>query len=617
MALTKVKFTPGINREGTQYTTGYGWYDCDKVRFRKGRPECIGGWAKYSEESFKGVCRSLSDWGTRVGDRYLGIGTNLKFYIESGGEYFDVTPIRLATTGVASFSATNGSSTIEVTDAGNGVSAGDFVTFSGAVSLGGDITADVLNQEYQVSATIDANTYEIEAVDTAGNPVVANASDTGNGGGSVDAAYQIGVGTNFFVPSTGWGAGPYGSGPYGSSSPLTATNQLRLWSQDAFGDDLIFNPRAGGVYYWDESAGLGQRGIALGDLPGASDAPVVALQTLVSEVDRHVICFGANPIGSTTIDPLLVRWSDQENAADWTPRATNSAGGQVLPTGTQIIGAVRTRQEILIFTDGGIVSMRFTGAPFVFSFSVVSEGVTLASPKAFAVSGDAVYFMDKDAFYVYRGAVQRLPSLVHDYVYERLNREQIYKVFGAFNPDYSEVSFFYPSGAGSTEIDSYVSFNFIESAWAIGTFERGAYLMPNTQQYPIMSSADLTNINEQYLYAHEFGASADGAPLSAFIETGDMEIADGESFFFISRMIPDVEFSGNMNDAHLTVTFNGRNFPLEDTQNLYTAVIEPDTQQNFVRVRSRELVMRFEASGTSFCWRIGDLRLDYRTDGKR
>jgi len=397
VALSKIAFNPGIDKEGTQYTADSGWFDSDKIRFRKGRVEKIGGWEKYIAAAIKGVCRSLMDWGSQDGQVFLGIGTNLKFYVETGGAASDITPIRATTTNTATFAAVNGSSTVTITDTSHGADTNDFVTFSGAVSLGGNITADVLNQEYQIDAVLTADTYTITALDTGGSVVTANASDTGNGGGAVTAEYQINTGLNSYVRSTGWGVGAWSSGAWGSASSISASNQLRLYSQDAFGDDLIFNPRAGGVYYWDKSTGASARAVALSALAGASNAPTASLQVMVSDIDRHVICFGANGIGSGALDPLLVRWSDQENAADWTPTATNSAGGQVLSVGTQIVGAVKTRQEIIISTDLGLVSMRFVGAPFIFSFAPVAENTRFASPRAGVVAADSLYFMDPAA----------------------------------------------------------------------------------------------------------------------------------------------------------------------------------------------------------------------------
>jgi hypothetical protein len=617
MPLSKIAFNPGVDKEGTQYTTDSGWFDSDKIRFRKGRVEKIGGWQKYIAGVVKGVCRSLMDWGTKDGSLFLGIGTNLKFYIEEGGALNDITPIRATTTNAATFAATNGSSTITVTDNSHGAVAGDFVTFSGAASLGGNITAAVLNQEYQIVVVPTVNTYTISAVDTSGSAVTANSSDTGNGGGSVTAAYQINVGLNSYVRSTGWGVNPWSAGAWGASSTISATNQLRLYSQDAFGDDLIFNPRAGGVYYWDKSSGVGTRAVAISALSGASNTPTGALQVMVSDIDRHVICFGVNPIGGSEIDPLLVRWSDQENAADWTPTATNSAGGQVLSAGTAIVGAVKTRQEILISTDNGLVSMRFVGAPFIFSFTPVAENVAFAAPKAAVVAGDTMYFMDPGGFYMYRGAVQRLPCSVERYVFDNINKDQIYKVFATTNPDYSEVTWYYPVGSGETDITNYVSYNYVENVWAVGTLDRGAYFNAPLHEYPIAATNDTDNVLTNYLYTQEIGYDADGSELVAYVESGDIGIGDGDSLMMINRVIPDFTLLGDQSNANLSIVFKGRDFPLDTPTTLATATVTSSSKQEHVRARSRESIIRIESSGLGYGWSVGSLRLGIRTDGRR
>jgi len=617
MPLSKVAFNPGVDKEGTQYTTDSGWFDSDKIRFRKGRVEKIGGWEKYIAGVVKGVCRSLMDWGTKDGSLFLGIGTNLKFYIEEGGSLNDITPIRATTTNAATFAATNGSSTITVTDNSHGAVSGDFVTFSGAASLGGNITAAVLNQEYQVAVVLTVNTYTISAVDTSGSAVTANSSDTANGGGSVTAAYQINVGLNSYVRSTGWGVNPWGAGSWGASSTISATNQLRIYSQDAFGDDLIFNPRAGRVYYWDKSSGVETRGVALSSVGGASNTPTGALQVMVSDIDRHVICFGVNPIGGGEIDPLLVRWSDQESAVDWTPTATNSAGGQVLSSGTAIVGAIKTRQEILISTDNGLVSMRYVGAPFIFSFTPVAENVAFAAPKAAIVAGDTMYFMDPGGFYIYRGAVQRMPCSVERYVFDNINKDQIYKVFATTNPDYSEVTWYYPVGSGNTDITNYVSFNYVENVWAVGTLERGAYFNAPLHEYPIAATNDIDNVLTNYLYTQEIGYDADGSELVAYVESGDIGIGDGDSLMMINRVIPDFTLLGDQSNASIDIVFKGRNFPLETPATLSTATVTSSSQQEHVRARSRESIIRIESSGLGYGWSVGSLRLGIRTDGRR
>ena len=578
MALTKIAFSPGINKEGTEYSADSGWFDGDKVRFRKGRVETIGGWTKYIGTAIQGVARSLFDWGSADGDKYLGVGTNLKFYVESGGIIADVTPLRNTTSaGDVTFAASNGSSTLVVSDTGHGAVEGDFVTFSGAASLGGNVTAAVLNHEYQVDLVVNANSYNITAKDSADATITANASDTGNGGGSVVGAYQINTGTNFYVDSTGWGVGGWGDPAWGESVALTVSNQLRLYSQDAFADDLIFNPRAGGVYFWDESSGISTRAVPLSSLGGATNTPTAALQVMVSDIDRHVICFGCNPLGSANIDPLLIRWSDQESVADWTPTSTNSSGGQVLSTGTTIVGAIKTRQEILVFTDVGIQAMRFIGAPFIYSFSPVAENVSIISPKAGIAAADAVFFMDREGFYVYRGAVQRLPCSVLDYVFSNLQFDQRFKIYATTNPDDSEVTWYYPVGNASADITNYVTYNYLEDNWSIGTLDRGAYIHAPTKEHPVAASNDVVNVNNNYLYTHEFGHSADGEPLNAFVASGGIGLGDGESFMAVRRVIPDFTFRGTTAAVDLSLEVRGKDFPLNTETVLATAQIDSTT----------------------------------------
>lgn len=616
MPLSKIRFNPGIDKEGTEYTAGAGWYDGDKVRFRKGRPEKIGGWRKFSQSSFLGVCRSLFDWASLEFLRFIGVGTNLKFYVTEGTNYSDITPIRDTTTaGDVTFSATDGSSTITVSDTSHGAVLNDFVTFSGAVSLGGNITADVLNQEYEITGVPTANTYTITAKDTSGVTVTANASDTGDGGVSVVGEYQINTGLNAYVAGSGWGASAWGASTWGSASPLSAAGQLRLYSQDSFGEDLIFNVRAGGIYYWDESSGASTRAVALEDLAGASNAPTVALQVMVSDTDRHVIAFGCNPIGSSAIDPLFVRFSDQENAADWTPTATNTAGGVRINSGSIIVGALQTRQEILIWTDASLHSMRFVGSPFVFQFDRITSDASMISPNAAVDVGGVVYFMDRGNFFLYNGSVQTVPCTVKDYVFSNLNQGQAYKVFAAENRRFSEVTWFYPVGQDNTEITNYVTYNYAEGVWSIGTLGRGAWISSGTRDFPIASS--VIDGGDNYLYEHEVGFDDDGQPMTAYIESGGIELADGEQFAFMKRIIPDFEFSGDEDSATVDIVVKGADFPLQDKSMLSTSAVTPSSTQLYVRNRSREVVVRLESDGSGYGWRSGDLRLDLRTDGKR
>ena len=616
MPLSKVQFNPGVDKEGTEYTADAGWFDSDKIRFRKGRPEKIGGWQKYITDAFLGIARSLHSWSSLESIKYIGVGTNLKFYVAEGASFNDVTPIRSTTSaGDVTFAATNGSSTITVSDTAHGAVVNDFVTFSDAATLGGNITATVLNQEYQIASVPNTSSYTIVAKDTSGSEVTANSSDTGNGGSSTVGAYQINTGLNAFVSGTGWGAGAWGSATWGSATSVSAAGQLRLFSQDNFGEDLIFNPRGGGIYYWDESSGTGNRAINATALAGASNVPTVALQVMVSDIDQHVIAFGTNPIGSSNIDPLFVRFSDQENAADWTPTATNTAGGVRINSGSEIIGAVQARQEILIWTDVSLHSMRFVGSPFIFEFTRLSTDVSMISPNAAVNARGAVYFMDRGNFYVYNGSVQPLPCSVKEHVFSNLNQDQAFKVFAAENNAFNEVIWFYPIGTGNTEVSNYVSYNYAENLWAVVTLARGTWIGYGGRKKPLATTA--IDGGSNYLYEHEVGFDDDDQPMTAFIESGDLELGDGEYFMYMSRILPDFTFSGNSSDASADIVIKGSNFPLESSTTISTSTVTPSSTQSFIRNRARHAVVRIESSGSGYGWRLGTLRFDMRQDGRR
>ena len=621
MPLAKYTFKPGINREGTNYSNEGGWFNSDKVRFRKGKPERIAGWEKNSLNSFKGTARSLYSYRDTDSTSYVGVGTHLKYFVKEGSTFYNITPIRKTSTNSITFAATDGSSVIVVTDSSHGAVANDSITFSSAVTLGGNITADVLNQEYQVDRILSSNTYEITAKDTSGSTVTANSSDTGNGGSGVDGSYEINVGLDVFVKGTGWGAGTWSAGTWGSTTAISAIGQLRLWSQDNFGDDLIGNIRGGGIFYWDESSGVTSRAVALSSLGGASDTPIEALQVMVSDIDKHVICFGSNPIGSSTLNPLFVRWSDTESASDWTPTATNQAGGIQLSQGSLIVGALQTRQEILIWTDVGITSMRFVGEPFIFSFIEVATGPSLISPNAAVNANNRVYFMDRGGFYVYSGSAQRLPCTVLDYIYSDLNLNQAYKCFAASIENKNEVIWFYPS-LESLEVDRYVIYNYLEDTWVIGTtddgFTRTAWIEAPTLDFPV-AAGKTSGSDTNFLFNHELGHSNDGSDFTAFIESSDFDLSpDGERLIFISKLIPDVEFRDQYSTGDtVTYTIKGRNYPLESLSTLQTINVTPESTFINARTRSRHAAIRISNTGSRYGWRTGDLRLEIRGDGKR
>jgi hypothetical protein len=701
MPLTALKFKPGINRETTSYSNEGGWFTCDKIRFRFGYAEKIGGWSAYSDSTFLGTSRALFSWVSLDGTKFLGIGTNLKYYIADGAIYYDITPIRTTTTNATTFSATNGSAVITVTDNGHGAKLNDFVTFSGAVALhssGGTITAAILNAEHQITEIVNNNSYKI-TVSSA-----ANSSDSGNGGGSVTSVYQINTGldTNFF--GTGWGAGVFGGttlslpstaindgsgltasatsvtvdsaasfsntgflkiddeimeytaktsttftglirGALGTTAATHADNatvieatfgwgmqatttvpgeNLSNWTHDSFGEDLLINVRNGGIYYWDRTSGTSSRAVELSSLPGSTSAPSVAKQIMISDQDRHIIAFGcdseANP---GTQDPLLIRFGDQESLLDFQTRATNTAGELRLSTGSEIIVALQTKQQILVYTDVSLHSMQFLGPPFTFGLTELSRNITIASPNAAVAVNDFVFWMGSKEFYVYSGTVARLPCTVLDYVFSDFNRDQIGKVIAGHNSSYGEVWWFYPSSS-ATENDRYVIYNYQEKVWYFGNLARTAWVDRGINQYPIAASTD------NKLYYHEFGqddgSTNPASAISANIESSQIDIGDGDKFTFIRRLIPDVTFRDSTNETpRANLVVKTRNFPgvtfsetsSDTVSQSASSPIELFTEQVHLRLRGRSFAFRIESDITGVMWRLGTPRLDIRPDGRR
>ena len=627
MPLQKFIFNPGINKEGTAYTAENGWFDGNLVRFRKGFPEKIGGWAKNSLNAYQGTGRKLHAWVNLQGTRFLGIGTRLKLYIQEGDAFYDVTPLRLTTSaGDVTFSATNGSSTITATDTNHGAVAGDFVTFSGAATLGGLVTAAVLNQEYEVATVTSANAYTFTAKDTSGTTVTANASDSGNGGSSVVGAYQINIGLDTFVSGSGYGSGTWGSGTFGSVSALSASSQLRLWSIDNFGEDMVSCVRAGGIFLWDNSDTVSVRAKALEDVTNANLPPTLGLQILVSAVDRHVLVLGSDPISGPTrsnvLDPLLISWCDQENILEWEPKSTNTAGNLRLSSGSQIIGGLRARQETLIWTDTALYSLQFIGAPLTFGVNLVNEGVGLIGPNAAVNSPAGVFWMDRKGFYVYNGSVQPVECSVHSYVFDDINESQNFQFFGLLNRQFNEVGWFYNS-SDSDLPDRYVTYNYVDKVWAIGKLARTAWLDEGVENNPRAAGEASSSY---YIYDHESGNDADGSPMTdVYIESADFDIGEGENFQFVRRMIPDVSFTGTGGSGQqINTVLKTRNYPGDSLATDSTTAFTATTTKIDMRARARQAVVRFESDddasegiqlGVGF--RVGGTRLDIRPNGRR
>lgn len=631
MPLQTLEFQPGIDKEGTDYSAKGGWVDGNLVRFRKGRVEKVGGWQKLGTNFYLGTGRALHSWISLGGVRYLGVGSTFKYYIEEGNTYYDITPIRATTSaGDVTFAATNGSSTITITDTSHGAVTNDFVTFSGAVSLGGNVTADVLNQEYQISLVTGVNTYEITAKDTSGATVTANASDSGNGGSSVVGTYQINVGLDTFVKSSGWGVGTWGSGGFGSASSISAVNQLRLWTHDNYGENLIINPRGAGIYRWVENNGTSVRALELSGVSGANLVPTVALQVITSETDRHLVVLGADPISGSSrtgvIDPMLVAFSDQENELDFEPTATNTAGSLRLSSGSFIVGGIKSRQEILIFTDTSLYSMNFIGPPLTFAINLINEGSGLLSPKSAVNAPNGVFYASKTGFYFYSGSVKRLPCTVQEYVFEDLDLGQAFKCHMGVNTEFSEIWFFYPSiEDGTGEISRYVIYNYEENHWSVGNLVRYAWLDAGIEDLPF---ATATTSSQQCVFEHETGFDDyQDAMTGVFIESADLDIGSGDSFTFVKQIIPDMKFvteTGISVNPAMNIVLKGRDYPGQSLTTDSTTQVTPTSTFGNVRTRARQVAFRFEsdddnaaADQKGYKWRLGSTRIEIQPSGRR
>ena len=625
MGLKKLLFKPGVNRENTRYTSEGGFYDCDKIRFRQGTPEAIGGWQRISSATFLGICRSLWNWVTLGLLNLLGVGTNLKFYIERGGQYYDITPIRDTVTLTNPFTLVAGSTTVTVTDNAHGAVDGDFVTFSGATIgyVGGNVTAADFNKEFQITF-VNVNTYTITIATT------PNATDASNSpmGGTVSAAYQINTGPEVAVPVTGWGAGAWGSGTWGVGA--TNFDPLRLWSQINFGEDLIFGPRGGGIYYWDATAGIDTRAVNLSSLGGASDVPTIQNHITVSDVSRFVFAFGCNDYGSSVLNPMLIRWSDQESAINWTPSATNQAGSLQLSKGSQIVTSLQSRQEILVWTDSSLYSLQFLGAGAgVWGSTLLGDNISIESQNAAIIASGVTYWMGIDKFYKYDGRVQTLRCDLRQYIFSDINNAQADQIFAGTNEGFNEVWWFYCS-ANSTVVDKYVVYNYAEDIWYYGTLGRTAWLDSGLRDFPLAATYSNNLVNhEQGLNDNQTETTT---AISAYIQSSEFDIDDGHNFGFIWRIVPDLTFRGSTS-ANPTVTMTL--FPLAGSGSGYnnpTSVggtnnatvvrsssvpVEQFTDIIYVRVRGRQMSFKIESNQINTTWQLGAPRIDIRPDGRR
>ena len=611
MPLQKLALKPGVNRENTRYTSEGGWYECDKIRFRQGTPEKIGGWNRISNTTFLGVCRSLWNWVTLDSSSLTGVGTHLKFYIEGGGVYNDITPIRATVTLTNPFTTTTSNPrVVTVVDSNGGFVTGDFVTFSGGSAVGGVTIVG----EFQITL-ITATSYTIT--------IATNATSAQTGGGTVTAAYQINTGESFVVPVTGWGAAAWSAGAWSTG---VNTNQLiRLWSQNNFGEDLIFGPRGGPIYLWDASGGVGARGVAL----AGSNVPLVQNAMLVSDISRFVFAFGCNPFGSSVKNPMLIRWSDQEDATQWTPAATNQAGSLTLSNGSEIVAAHQARQEVLVWSDAALYSLQYVGAPVVWGAQLVGENTSIISPNAVAYANGAAYWMGQDKFYVYDGATKPLTCNLRKFIFNDLNPLQYDQIFAGTLESYHEIWWFYCSSDVNV-IDRYVVYNYLDSIWYYGTLGRTAWIDSGLRDFPLAATYENNLVNhEEGVDNNELGQNT---AIVAYAETAEFDLDDGHQFNFIWRVLPDITFDGSTIDSPTaTMTL----LPMQNSGSGYNSPasvggtnagtitrsavlpIEKFTGQLNTRVRGRQMVMKIESTAAGVAWQLGSPRLDMRPDGRR
>lgn len=623
MPLQKLQFKPGVNRDQTNYTNEGGWFQCDKIRFRSGYPQKIGGWLQYGTFTLIGVCRQMFNWITTAGDNYLAMGTSKKVYLEAGTEVYDITPLQHTSTTLGAsagpFTATSGLSVLSVsysTDTAYNPEVGNYVTYSGAASLGGNITADVLNKAFG---------YEILTVNTASKVytidvgVNANGSDTGNGGATVTAKYDIDVGYDITTYGYGWGAGTWGRLGWGSGAVDPVLLPQRDWFFNNFDDDLAMNIRNGPIYYWQRSSGVTTRAALLSATTingiAPADVPAETTQVLLSQNDKHLLAFGATPYGGGTFDPLLIRWATQDQPNVWTPLVTNSAGFLRVSRGSQIVCAIATRQEILVYTEGTLSSLQYLGTTDVFGIQELADNISILSPRAVAVVNNAAYWLGHDKFYAYSGRVETLPCTLRNHVFQNLNYDQADQIVCGTNEGWNEIWWFYPT-ANSQVNDAYVVYNHLEKIWYYGTINRTAWNDSSLREYP-------QAVGGYKVYNHEQGTNDDTLPMAANIASSDFDLIDGDQFILTKRIIPDINFQGSTaNTPTATMYIKPRNFPGNaytntDSGNVIETSVDVYTEQIFLRARARQMAIEIASTELNVQWQLGSPRLDGRPDGRR
>lgn len=616
MALSRLQFKPGVNRDQTNYAGEGGYYECDKIRFRSSFPQKIGGWLRYGMFTLIGTCRQMYNYITSFSDNIQVLGTNAKLYLDIGQNLVNITPLRASnptytTTATDNcFTTVNGSTTVTITITGCTAVVGNYVQISGAVATRG-IPASELNTNHEILTAPTADTFTIL--------VTTPATSSGTGGGTaIVVSFEIDVGPATTTYGYGWGAGAWGAGAWGTSSLVPIKIFQQDWFIDNFDNDIVANIRDGAIYYWEYTGSFNTRAVLLSSLAGATDVPTEATQVLVSQNDKHLLAFGCTPYGGGSFDPLLIRWANQDEPTNWTPAPTNSAGFTRVSRGSRIVRALPTRQEILVWTDSHLYTLQFTGTTDVFSLQEYADNISIISPRSCISANNVTYWMGQDKFYAYSGRVETLPCTLRNYVFQDLNYDQIEQIVCGTNEQWHEVWWFYPSASAQTN-DRYVIYNYLERIWYYGNINRTAWLDSPSRQYP-------QAVGGNYVYNHEQGLNDDTLPMTSFITTNDFDLQDGDQFVLIKRIIPDVDFNGSTATApKVIMTMRPRNFPGSnysntnepDVERSTTVPIEQYTEQVFIRARARQMALKISSEDLGVNWQLGVPRLDARVDGKR
>jgi hypothetical protein len=640
MPFLKLQFRPGINRDQTSYTNEGGWYDCDKIRFRSGYPEKIGGWTEVTPFRYIGVCRQMWNWITTFQDNFLALGTNKKVYIEVGGSYYDITPLRATFVSPATnncVATTNGSQIVTINIIGHGATAGDYVTLSGIVGTGspqkvGGVPITELNAEHEIMDVLTADSFTI------GVATAATSTVTAGGGTAITAEFQIQIGNAISVEGYGWGTGGWGEIPWGLGSNQPVFLPQRDWWFDNVAlqgedgaDNLVMNIRNGAIYFWERGAiddpttSLDSRAVLLSAVAGANEVPDVAMQIMLSQNNGHLLAFGCTPYGGGNQDPLLIRWASQDNPVEWEPDITNSAGFIRVSRGSKIVRALPTRQETLVWTDTHMYALQFLGTTDVFGLQEYADNISIMSSRSVVSASNVTYWMGKDKFYRYTGRVETLPCTIRNYVFQNINSEQYDQIICGTNEEWNEIWWFYPD-ASTNWNNRYVIFNYLEGLWYYGTLERTAWLGNPSRGYPIAASTLAQDDGENLLYQHEDGIDANGLPLECFIESSDFDVGEGDRFLLTKRILPDINFQGSSQilTPEVTMQLRTRNFPgqlmsdnTDNTRVIIEAPINQYTNQVFVRTRARQMILKIMSENLGVQWQLGSPRLDAQQDGER